>query len=255
MEREPLPGGDGRSVYEDHTGQSPAVETQPQPPPPSTPPNRALAPRPDNALISGRPHSISAASATSDDVSDIFSSYDSRRSTVSSVYSDATWSSPGGSGDSNNTSPQHHQQQLLQGSPLARSRGNAKQLHQARLLRQRAESNASTTTCEDDGNSSSPLRRKRGASRKYKTANPQAALAATEPPHEQLLTKMAFAEQQRWITVQQKTFTKWLNTKIETRGLEVVDLVKDLSDGVSASSTRQAACWPLLLTLANFRSC
>ncbi|KAH9221134.1 calponin homology domain-containing protein [Leptodontidium sp. 2 PMI_412] len=43
---------------------------------------------------------------------------------------------------------------------------------------------------------------------------------------------MAFAEQQQWITVQQKTFTKWLNTKIEPRALAVVDLVKDLSDGV-----------------------
>ncbi|KAH6888582.1 calponin homology domain-containing protein [Thelonectria olida] len=43
---------------------------------------------------------------------------------------------------------------------------------------------------------------------------------------------MAFAEQQRWITVQQKTFTKWLNTKIEARNLEVKDLVADLSDGV-----------------------
>lgn len=43
---------------------------------------------------------------------------------------------------------------------------------------------------------------------------------------------MAFAEQQKWITVQQKTFTKWLNTKIEPRQLVVVDLVKDLSDGV-----------------------
>ncbi|ROW12097.1 hypothetical protein VMCG_00708 [Cytospora schulzeri] len=43
---------------------------------------------------------------------------------------------------------------------------------------------------------------------------------------------MAFAEQQHWITVQQKTFTKWLNTKIEVRNLEVKDLVKDLSDGV-----------------------
>jgi hypothetical protein len=44
--------------------------------------------------------------------------------------------------------------------------------------------------------------------------------------------KMAYAEQQKWITVQQKTFTKWLNTKIEARDLEVKDLVKDLSDGV-----------------------
>ncbi|KAI9746457.1 MAG: hypothetical protein M1818_000170 [Claussenomyces sp. TS43310] len=43
---------------------------------------------------------------------------------------------------------------------------------------------------------------------------------------------MAFSEQQKWITVQQKTFTKWLNTKIEVRDLEVKDLVKDLSDGV-----------------------
>ncbi|KAK4106868.1 hypothetical protein N658DRAFT_563589 [Parathielavia hyrcaniae] len=43
---------------------------------------------------------------------------------------------------------------------------------------------------------------------------------------------MAYSEQQRWITVQQKTFTKWLNTKLEARSLEVRDLVKDLSDGV-----------------------
>lgn len=58
------------------------------------------------------------------------------------------------------------------------------------------------------------------------------ALAAVEPPHDQGLNKMAFAEQQRWITVQQKTFTKWLNTKLEARDLEVKDLVQDLSDGV-----------------------
>ncbi|CAK7270669.1 alpha-actinin [Sporothrix epigloea] len=43
---------------------------------------------------------------------------------------------------------------------------------------------------------------------------------------------MAFAEQQRWIKVQQKTFTKWLNTKLQERDLEVKDLVADLSDGV-----------------------
>ncbi|KAM0515169.1 hypothetical protein ACHAPE_006122 [Trichoderma viride] len=50
--------------------------------------------------------------------------------------------------------------------------------------------------------------------------------------HDQFLTRMTFSEQQRWITVQQKTFTKWLNTKIVTRNLEVKDLVTDLSDGV-----------------------
>jgi hypothetical protein len=52
------------------------------------------------------------------------------------------------------------------------------------------------------------------------------------PAPSSLANKMAYAEQQRWITVQQKTFTKWLNTKLEARNLEVKDLVRDLSDGV-----------------------
>lgn len=71
------------------------------------------------------------------------------------------------------------------------------------------------------------------ARRFQRTAStPADALAALEPPHDQGLARMAFAEQQRWITVQQKTFTKWLNTKIEARDLVVKDLVADLSDGV-----------------------
>ncbi|KAI0166326.1 calponin homology domain-containing protein [Xylariaceae sp. FL1272] len=36
----------------------------------------------------------------------------------------------------------------------------------------------------------------------------------------------------KWIIVQQKTFTKWLNVKIEPRGVQVKDLVTDLSDGI-----------------------
>ncbi|KAK4241674.1 calponin homology domain-containing protein [Achaetomium macrosporum] len=52
------------------------------------------------------------------------------------------------------------------------------------------------------------------------------------PAPSSLVNKMAYAEQQRWITVQQKTFTKWLNTKLEVRNLEVKDLVRDLRDGV-----------------------
>lgn len=56
-----------------------------------------------------------------------------------------------------------------------------------------------------------------------------------EIPQPALFNKMAYAEQQRWITVQQKTFTKWLNTKLEVRNLEVKDLVQDLSDGVCNS--------------------
>ncbi|KAI1107240.1 calponin homology domain-containing protein [Jackrogersella minutella] len=36
----------------------------------------------------------------------------------------------------------------------------------------------------------------------------------------------------QWVNVQQKTFTKWMNTKILQRGLVVKDLVSDLSDAV-----------------------
>ncbi|KAK5149157.1 hypothetical protein LTR04_007406 [Oleoguttula sp. CCFEE 6159] len=42
---------------------------------------------------------------------------------------------------------------------------------------------------------------------------------------------MALLEQQ-WVTVQQKTFTKWLNSKLQIRDVAIKDLVKDLSDGV-----------------------
>ncbi len=41
---------------------------------------------------------------------------------------------------------------------------------------------------------------------------------ACEPPHEQLLARMAFAEQQQWITVQQKTFTKWYEAIVFLEG-------------------------------------
>lgn len=57
--------------------------------------------------------------------------------------------------------------------------------------------------------------------------------------------------EQQWVTVQQKTFTKWfhrrlivmplliltdnlrLNSKVSCRNVAVNDLVKDLSDGVT----------------------
>ena len=58
---------------------------------------------------------------------------------------------------------------------------------------------------------SSNLRRKKpNRFRRPTTSLPaDSGLKALEPLHEQNLTKMAFAEQQQWITVQQKTFTKW----------------------------------------------
>lgn len=202
-------------------------------------------------------------STASDCLSDTFSSYDSRRSTVSSVSSAATaqsqtqyqqqqpsaTSSPCSSRSCDPLSQANSPQR-----PLTRSRENAKQLHAARQQKRAAsQSLANDPAAEDkerDGHKNdrdpddvtSRLRRRAGNARRLrKGTNPesrQTALAATEPgapPHEKLLTKMAFAEQQHWITVQQKTFTKWLNTKIDARGLEVKDLVKDLSDGVRPS--------------------
>ncbi|TVY50840.1 Alpha-actinin-like protein 1 [Lachnellula cervina] len=84
------------------------------------------------------------------------------------------------------------------------------------------------------GNTTDPLtgRRRKGFQRQTSSLPADHGLKAVEPPHEQALTKMAFAEQQKWITVQQKTFTKWLNTKVEPRKVAVKDLVVDLSDGV-----------------------
>ncbi|KAI5297262.1 hypothetical protein KEM56_004944 [Ascosphaera pollenicola] len=43
---------------------------------------------------------------------------------------------------------------------------------------------------------------------------------------------MLVSRETRWVSVQEKTFKKWLNSKIAARNLEIQDLVKDLSDGV-----------------------
>ncbi|KAG9200222.1 hypothetical protein G6514_007435 [Epicoccum nigrum] len=39
--------------------------------------------------------------------------------------------------------------------------------------------------------------------------------------------------EQQWVKVQQKTFTKWLNSKIKVRDVEIEDLITDLSDGIN----------------------
>lgn len=206
-------------------------------------------------------------STASDCLSDTFSSYDSRRSTVSSVSSAATAQSQSQSQYQQQQPPCHSLTSSPSSSrscdpqsqanspqrPLTRSRENAKQLHAARLQKRAASQSLAHDPAADDKERDgykddrdpddvTRLRRRAGSARRLrKGTNPssrQSALAATEPgapPHEKLLTKMAFAEQQHWITVQQKTFTKWLNTKIDARGLEVKDLVKDLSDGVCLS--------------------
>jgi hypothetical protein len=71
----------------------------------------------------------------------------------------------------------------------------------------RLQRSASTSTSTDSSGELVAGRRKG----RFQTSSLPAdhGLKAIEPPHEQALTKMAFAEQQKWITVQQKTFTKW----------------------------------------------
>ncbi|OIW34062.1 hypothetical protein CONLIGDRAFT_659767 [Coniochaeta ligniaria NRRL 30616] len=178
------------------------------------------------SVASSASSEYSSASSTSDKDNNSNTPFDSRRSSViSSASSHTSHSShreyPQQPPCTTSPEDQHHRQ-----TPLPRSRHNAKQLHAARL--QRSGSTSLSTAPKKDGSPTSKGRRFR------KTSSQSAvdALAATEPHHEQGLTRMAFAEQQRWITVQQKTFTKWLNTKIEARSLEVKDLVHDLSDGV-----------------------
>ncbi|KAL8381697.1 hypothetical protein RB595_005807 [Gaeumannomyces hyphopodioides] len=165
-----------------------------------------------------RPVSLSIQSTTSSsDYSDKDADplFDSRRasiiSTASSLHSAVT-------ACSTTTTPCGSPQ------PLSRSRRDAKHLAAARLQRSGSASLAVGPK----------QRRSDGKPKRFHSVSgsPKHALAATEPPHETGLARMAFADQQRWITVQQKTFTKWLNNKLQERDLEVKDLVKDLSDGV-----------------------
>ncbi|KAK4180046.1 hypothetical protein QBC36DRAFT_358767 [Triangularia setosa] len=180
-----------------------------------------------SAAIVNRPPSLSVYSVASSTDASEYSTWstfdtrdDDRRASIASSASSCTSHStecPNVPTAKSPSPPGHPPPQR----PLTRSRRDAKQLHAARLQRSGSTSLALTSKRENS---------KKGRFKRAST--PADALAATEPPHEQGLTRMAFAEQQRWITVQQKTFTKWLNTKLEVRNLEVKDLVQDLSDGV-----------------------
>lgn len=176
----------------------------------------------------GRPPSLSIQStASSSDYSSSLSDgdlvFDSRRSSVVTSVSTASaynpLSSPCCQSDS---SPEQ---------PLTRTRRDAKQLHAARLERSGSTSLALASTKRE---ALSPGPRNPTRFQRASSEPTRAPKLVTEQPAG--FTKMAFAEQQQWITVQQKTFTKWLNTKIEVRGLEVKDLVKDLSDAVRYAS-------------------
>lgn len=91
------------------------------------------------------------------------------------------------------------------GSPTPnRSRRDKKELHAARV--QKTGTAGGTLVKRESLSKANRLRFSSNSS------TPADALAAIEPPHEQGLTRMAFAEQKKWVTVQQKTFTKWCVT-------------------------------------------
>lgn len=93
-------------------------------------------------------------------------------------------------------------------APTQRSRRDKKALHAAR--QQRSGSNASRSPLGSKGkDSSSRDSSKARWLKRSASSTPADALAAVEPAHDQGLARMTFTEQQRWITVQQKTFTKW----------------------------------------------
>ena len=86
---------------------------------------------------------------------------------------------------------------------IPRSRRTKKELNAARVQRSGSYGSQQAPTKDKE---TTPSKRRRFLS---SATGQVGALAAVEPAHEQVLTRMAFAEQQRWITVQQKTFTKW----------------------------------------------
>ncbi|TRX91382.1 hypothetical protein FHL15_007804 [Xylaria flabelliformis] len=93
------------------------------------------------------------------------------------------------------------------------------ELHAARLQRSATLSTPTSTPTRKDSIKESKKRRS--------LVSNASTDSAPEHPGSNL-TKM----DDKWIIVQQKTFTKWLNTKIEPRGVQVKDLVTDLSDGI-----------------------
>ncbi|OAQ89200.1 alpha-actinin, sarcomeric (f-actin cross linking protein) [Purpureocillium lilacinum] len=166
----------------------------------------------------------------------------SRSPTQSSVSTSATSVfDQDGPGDHQPAPPSRRRQ----AAPTNRSRRDKELLHAARQQRSGSNRQPPPPLGPDKTRDTAraPWLRHRGSSGSANAAHRRTsnngngnpiddARAALEPPHDQGLARMTFTEQQRWITVQQKTFTKWLNTKIDARDLEVKDLVSDLSDGV-----------------------
>jgi hypothetical protein len=161
-----------------------------------------FAPRPlrTSSIISSSPSEFSAVSETSTRATSPTSDFPLLDSS-SSIYTKDHTSSP----DSSRPSSQTFEFDS-RGAPIPRSRSHKQQLHAARVQRSASSSlNNAPALASRETREERPRKPRFGRT----VSSPADALAALEPPHEQGLTRMAFAEQQRWITVQQKTFTKW----------------------------------------------
>jgi hypothetical protein len=128
-----------------------------------------------------------------------------------------------------NSSPYTSTTSLLSPFPLSPPKGIAKsrrdraslqkEANRSRQFTNRLQRSASESTgaaagapaqsTDSSGELLTGRRRNRFQKRSTASFPTDHGLKAIEPLHEHVMTKMAFAEQQKWITVQQKTFTKW----------------------------------------------
>lgn len=163
--------------------------------------DEAMSPVTREMIDAGMPHSASGCQATRLDKHTAF-----KRASTS-----PTNSSRSSTSESKSTSP----------TPRRRSRSQ-KEADQQRqfhaLQRQRSATTGSSYVVRKAGVRSGFRAVRGGVNTLRQTISLPAGLGqlsviGTESPagslHEQVLAKMAFAEQQKWITVQQKTFTKW----------------------------------------------
>lgn len=220
---------------------------------PSVPPKPAdIVNRPSSVSLVSAVSSFSAASFSTDSVVPVHvvdasyadAGFDSRRASVisaasslSSLSSSSSPPLPSTATLPSTSTPSTPQQQR----PLTRSRRDAKQLHAARVQRSASvalgdpNSSPSSKETRKDTNGGREATDWDWTSRRAGSTSPSPDENQKQQQQQQQgggLTRMAYAEQQRWIKVQEKTFTKWLNTKLQERDLEVKDLVADLSDGV-----------------------
>lgn len=110
----------------------------------------------------------------------------------------------------NNTSPPSSPSPARSTIRRDRASSTQKEANRSKQFTTRLNRSASATSTDSTGELSTGRRRRGQFQHRNIASLPiDHGTRLVEPPHEKALTSMAFAEQQKWITVQQKTFTKW----------------------------------------------